>query len=495
MSTSAFSTNDEVITRTINCNAVKTPQNTLVDVYEIERSVAWIQHSNFSMIALQFPDSLLVDAPSVAKEIQNHLPKVSVFILGDTSYGSCCVDEVGAQHYKADCVIHFGSACLSPTTRLPVLYVFGRASIDINDCVSKVQEAVEQDARVVLVYNTTYSYAADDVYSKLKAHFKDFVLSKLLDPSTSVSTGGTQPAPNHADAILNSQNQDNATLCKCGRRISLALNTNIQDYSFLFIGASDCPTLVNMMMTFNKNVFFTYDPSKASCVKESVNINRALMKRYYLVERAKDANIVGIVAGTLGVAKYKDIIDHLKALLKSAGKKSYTFVVGKLNPAKLANFAEVDLYVLVACPESCLLDQAEFYRPVVSPLEIEMACNSARDWTGEYSTDFRDLLPGGSMYIKSTPFNESEATDVSLINNKIRTLGVMNGPDVGDAAQQTVAIRSNLTMAVNTAQNAGEFFAGRSWQGLERKLGETPVVMATEGQVGIAASYNNEPGS
>ena len=34
----------------------------------------------------------------------------------------------------------------------------------------------------------------------------------------------------------------------------------------------------------------------------------------------------------------------------------YTVAVGKLNPAKLANFMEIDIYVLVACPHCSLLD-------------------------------------------------------------------------------------------------------------------------------------------
>jgi diphthamide biosynthesis enzyme Dph1/Dph2-like protein len=50
------------------------------------------------------------------------------------------------------------------------------------------------------------------------------------------------------------------------------------------------------------------------------------------------------------------IIDHLKKLISAAGKKSYTFVMGKLNVAKMANFMEIDCYVLVACPENSLID-------------------------------------------------------------------------------------------------------------------------------------------
>lgn len=51
-----------------------------------------------------------------------------------------------------------------------------------------------------------------------------------------------------------------------------------------------------------------------------------------------------------------NIIDHLKNVIRASGRKSYTFVMGKLNVAKMANFAEVDCYVLVACPENSLID-------------------------------------------------------------------------------------------------------------------------------------------
>lgn len=35
--------------------------------------------------------------------------------------------------------------------------------------------------------------------------------------------------------------------------------------------------------------------------------------------------------------------------------KFYTFVVGKINPEKLANFMEIDVFVLIACPENSLI--------------------------------------------------------------------------------------------------------------------------------------------
>ena len=52
----------------------------------------------------------------------------------------------------------------------------------------------------------------------------------------------------------------------------------------------------------------------------------------------------------------------------------YTIAVGKLNVPKMANFLEIDVFVLVACPENSLLDSQEFYKPVVTPFEMEIAC-------------------------------------------------------------------------------------------------------------------------
>jgi diphthamide biosynthesis enzyme Dph1/Dph2-like protein len=51
-----------------------------------------------------------------------------------------------------------------------------------------------------------------------------------------------------------------------------------------------------------------------------------------------------------------NIIDHLKKVIKASGRKSYFFVMGKLNVAKMANFMEIDCYVLVSCPENSLID-------------------------------------------------------------------------------------------------------------------------------------------
>jgi diphthamide biosynthesis protein 2 len=56
------------------------------------------------------------------------------------------------------------------------------------------------------------------------------------------------------------------------------------------------------------------------------------------------------------IVSYMHVIEHLKRMIRQAGKRYYLFSVGKLNVAKLANFPEIDIFVLVACPENSLID-------------------------------------------------------------------------------------------------------------------------------------------
>lgn len=54
--------------------------------------------------------------------------------------------------------------------------------------------------------------------------------------------------------------------------------------------------------------------------------------------------MIGIVAGTLGVARYRAMVSAIRQFVRSRGRHSYTFIVGKVNVEKLGNFPEVQLY-------------------------------------------------------------------------------------------------------------------------------------------------------
>ena len=81
-----------------------------------------------SLLNSQFPDDLLKDSTKVVAALNQQLRSlreidvtgsvdvtdVGLYVMADTTYGSCCVDEVAALHINADCVIHYGQTCFSP---------------------------------------------------------------------------------------------------------------------------------------------------------------------------------------------------------------------------------------------------------------------------------------------------------------------------------------------------------------------------------------------
>lgn len=94
---------------------------------------------------------------------------------------SCCVDEVAAQHYRADSLIHFGHACLSDNARLPVLYVFTKSSLDINDSALKVQNLFKSNSqKTVLVYDTAYFHVIGITLLSFSKFISCFLFSFLF---------------------------------------------------------------------------------------------------------------------------------------------------------------------------------------------------------------------------------------------------------------------------------------------------------------------------
>jgi diphthamide biosynthesis protein 2 len=185
----------------------------------------------------------------------------------------------------------------------------------------------------------------------------------------------------------------------------------------------------------------------------------------------------------MAISKYKEAINHASSLLRKVNRKYYSFLIGKLNCAKLNNFMEVDMYVLIACNENSILDSKEFNKPVITLYELEIAFNSARLWGEQFISDYSLLLNGMKHYV---PFELSKnESDVSLISGNLRT-----NNDSTD--ENNSLIKRDDALSIIHHAGAGEFLKNRSWAGLEQNLGKTPVVSVVEGKKGIAMGYENE---
>ncbi|KFQ75719.1 Diphthamide biosynthesis protein 2, partial [Phaethon lepturus] len=367
-----------------------------------------------------------------------------------------------------------GPACLSPCRKLPVLHIFGQQPLAIGRCTEAFRELYpDRQSRVVVLSDVVYAHAMGELEQQLRPEYPNIIFSRVVC--------GDPPGPTPPGVVR-----------QFGRQFLVEAPGGLQDCAIFYVGAEGL-ALTSFMMTWNRCPFSSFDPATSCGRRETLNVNRALMRRLYLVERARDARVVGILVGTLGVAGYLAVLQHLRELLRRAGKRSYTLAVGKPNPAKLANFLEVDIFVLVACPQNSLLDSSNFYRPIVTPYELEIACNPAREWTGNYLTDFRDLLPGACAHIELPPaVPAAEAVpDISLITGEMRTVHLCDPPVYQLSPSTTLACRDQ-TRALMEISPAASFLESRSWRGLEQQLGQTPISKAVQGRRGIAIAYEDE---
>uniref|UniRef100_A0A023GKT2 2-(3-amino-3-carboxypropyl)histidine synthase subunit 2 n=1 Tax=Amblyomma triste TaxID=251400 RepID=A0A023GKT2_AMBTT len=478
----AFSSSEHAaIERTVDVSADAvnpTEHNSELEFkYEIQRCVSWICDNDFRKVALQFPDEMLADSVRVTLALGRGTD-AELFILGDTSYGSCCVDEVAAEHVAADAIIHFGHSCLSVPSRLPVLLVFGRSPCATQGLGALQDFFPNPDTRIAVLFDTQYEHCRGDVFEKISSLFRKAVCSELVVPST------TQMDANST-----------GTVQRCSRRILLPENSSIADYSVLFVGPENA-TLTNIVLTFSESACYSFDPRSQQIRKESLAVNRQLMRRYYLIERAKDASVVGILVGTLGVRSYLSVVEHLKRVIRAAGKRPYVLAVGKPNVAKLANFQEVDVYVLIACPENALLlDCKEFFRPIITPFELEVALNPSREWSHTFSTAFDDILPGGPLYQELGEAPTQPEYDVSLVTGRLRSIGVVSEEGANESVKAggtLVTKEGKVAVPGLHVAAAGEYLMQRTWQGLDPCPGQTPPADVTKGQVGLAAGYQGE---
>lgn len=159
---------------------VEKKANRLGDIWtanDLNRCIKFLREGSFSRVCLQFSDEIINYSVEIEKQLKKHIDS-DVFLLADTSYGSCCVDEVSwsmrktrkvstgsffiqqiaAGHVQADCIIHFGHACLSKVTRLPVLYVFPKNDVNVDKFIEYFKTNVPDKMEKVFIFYDVGSF-------------------------------------------------------------------------------------------------------------------------------------------------------------------------------------------------------------------------------------------------------------------------------------------------------------------------------------------------
>lgn len=213
-----------------------------------------------------------------------------------------------------------------------------------------------------------------------------------------------------------------------------------------------------------------------------------MKRRYFYIEKCKDAQSIGIVVATLTAKGYLDVVTHIQKLAKIRGIRTYVISVGKVNPAKLANFLDIDCFVLIGCPENKLFTSREFYKPLLSTFEVEVALNPVwrQQIPDHYFVEFKEVLPNGKLFREISELTVDES-DVSLVTGKVRFTKLTENEKVDDNLENALMKRENLQLMQMDSQSS---FQNRSWTGLDPALGKNSPAKIVEGRSGIAMKYD-----
>ncbi|ETN38443.1 diphthamide biosynthesis protein 2 [Cyphellophora europaea CBS 101466] len=499
--------------------------------YEIARTLKEIKQHRWQRLALQFPDDMLPHSTRVYRllarglDSKSHPPPASpepvpeaegsvngdisklaldedvkLTILGDTSYGSCCVDEIAAEHVNADAVIHYGRSCLSPTARLPVVHVFTDRPIDRHRAIEAFKSAFpDPSSKVVVTADVPYASHVSALSQQLidLGYTSVFPASILHDPSSAIPNRTVPP--------------------------SVAEDpTSLSDWHMFHISEPPTSLLLTLTSSMASIKVFPTDNTTIQSVPTAVEKSTSVLlrRRYALVTSLSTVAVWGILINTLSVKNYLHIVDLVKKQISDAGKKSYLFVVGKINAAKVANFSEIGGWVVIGCWESSLIDSKDFYKPIITPFELQLALSpdSSRIWTGRWRSDFDTVLNAtdaattaadegltdeeGELFGSD---DESEPPEFDLRTGryitKTRPMGVSrkrqqavtsNGPSSSTALAKRTG--GDIVSVNGVASPAAEFLSqNRTWRGLEVRYDEDEDEdqggLLEEGRTGVARGY------
>lgn len=408
--------------------------------YCIEQLVEFLKKEHkgerlYKRVTLQFPDSLICDSAAIVTELQSRLgldshqpsepkepeagcckrgnsgcgsnsgcvsenvsicgdhesclsgntnectsgQKQRLWILADTSYSSCCVDEVAAEHVQSDLVIHFGDACLNPVASLPSAYVFGSPQIELPKLIAAFQNrfplSEHGNKPIVLMGDAPHTHLLTSLVQHLPGY--NLVICDLA-AGENMHFIGYEPR-SESSSFLQTLNR---------KFIGIEdQETDLSAYDLFHITRPEAPRLLQLTTKFQSVT--TYQDGQVS---QGPFPN--LMRRYRYMHMARAAGTIGILVNTLSLANTKTLIREIGERVKAAGKRHYVFVVGKPNVAKLANFDAVDLWCVLGCDhQGIILDEYnEYFKPIVTPYELLLAIGDEFLWTGKWVTEFNKVL-------------------------------------------------------------------------------------------------------
>ncbi|CAJ0566309.1 unnamed protein product, partial [Mesorhabditis spiculigera] len=327
--------------------------------FELPKTIWKIRHLGAKNVALQFPEGLLMYACLIADILEKHTGCETV-IMGDVTYGACCVDDFTAKALGCDLLVHYGHSCLVPiqnTEGIAMLYIFVNIEINLSHFVDCLKANFEPLQRIAIVSTIQFIPSLQAVRQLLINDGYTIVMPQCKPLSPGEILGCTSPR----------------------------LGDDVDRLIYLGDGRFH---LESIMIHNPKIAAFQYDPYSRKLTREHYDHSTMRNNRGAAVRIARECTRFGVVLGALGRQGNTKVLQELVDKLKSKGKEVTVVVLSEIFPAKLALFDEIECWVQIACPRLSIDWGTFFTRPLLTPYELNVALDSLEFPDGYYPMDF-----------------------------------------------------------------------------------------------------------
>ena len=299
----------------------------------------------FSTISEKKPHSIALDGPDgILKKIQSCAHKLTekynipVYVIGDTSWGSCDLNIHAAEMLGVDILFNIGHTISMEKFGDKVIMVDAFDDIDF----SKIAKRCAIDLRknnfkkISLVTNSQYLQSVQKVKEIFEFHGYDVIIGRGKGHLNDAQVFGCEFYPVH--------------------------DTKDQVDAYLFLGQSIFHSasiaIVTQKPTFMLDPYFN-EYSEVSDIAQKLE-KKALLSIY----KAQDAKTIGIIIG-LKEGQFANIKAlELKRLLEQEKKKILLIAMTEITDERLLSFQDIDAFIQVACPR--IGTDNHFHKPVLS---------------------------------------------------------------------------------------------------------------------------------
>ncbi|CAH1178936.1 unnamed protein product [Phaedon cochleariae] len=334
--------------------------------FEIPKTIWRIQELKVKTVALQMPEGLLLFSTTIVDIIKDFTGADSI-IMGDVTYGACCIDDLTAKALGVELLVHYGHSCLVPsdqTSGIKVLYVFVDIKIDPLHFIDTVKVNFDPSTKIALVSTIQFVTTLQGVSSKLKEIGYNVSIPQFKPLSPGEILGCTAPVLRCADALI-------------------------------YLG--DGQFHLEAAMIANPHVqAYKYDPYAKKFTKESYQHEEMEKIRKESIAKARCAGTFGVIMGTLGRQGNVNVVEHLRKRLEESSKKTVVILLSEIFPHKLALFKNIDAFVQIACPRLSIDWGAAFSKPLITPYEASIVTEDAK-WHKEGASYPMDFYANASL--------------------------------------------------------------------------------------------------